>query len=422
MDNNKSDFHTLGENPEVNNEEIKLNNDINTEETAEYIPSMDEFEEELFKSFKKLYVGDIVEGTVISITDTELLINFGYMSDGVVPVTETLADEEEDIHHLYHEGQTIKAEIIKTDDGDGNVLLSILKAEEVLVWDELEAAFNTAALIDVKVKEPVKGGVVCIIKGVRAFIPASQLSTRYVEDLTEYVGSLLKVKVIDFNREDKRVILSRKEVEAQEQAAKKSMLMDTVKKGDRYQGTVVNIKDFGAFVDIGGVQGLIHKQDLSWEKVKHPSDILQIGDQVDVYVIDIDHKNEKISFGLKDIKEDPWANAINDYQVGQILSGEVVRIASYGAFVSLGNGIEGLVHISEMSEKRIARPQEVTAVGDKVKVKIINIDKEAKRIQLSMKSVEEDIDQEQLKDFQSTEEATTSLEDVFKVFLKDINN
>jgi small subunit ribosomal protein S1 len=243
-----------------------------------------------------------------------------------------------------------------------------------------------------------------------------------VEDLTEYVGSLLKVKVIDFNREDKRVILSRKEVEAQEQAAKKSMLMDTVKKGDRYQGTVVNIKDFGAFVDIGGVQGLIHKQDLSWEKVKHPSDILQIGDQVDVYVIDIDHKNEKISFGLKDIKEDPWANAINDYQVGQILSGEVVRIASYGAFVSLGNGIEGLVHISEMSEKRIARPQEVTAVGDKVKVKIINIDKEAKRIQLSMKSVEEDIDQEQLKDFQSTEEATTSLEDVFKVFLKDINN
>lgn len=421
--NNKSDLNTSGENPEVGNEKYTKGNEseINSEEITEYIPSMDEFEEELFRSFKKLYSGDIVEGTIISVTDTELLVNFGYMSDGVIPVAETLADEDEDIRNLYHEGESIKAEIIKTDDGDGNVLLSIKKAEEVLVWDELESAFKSETKMNVKVKETVKGGVVCIIKGVRAFIPASQLSTRYVEDLSQYVGVSLLVKVIDFNREDKKVVLSRKEVEAEENKMQKSMIMDTIKKGDKFTGAVVNLKDFGAFVDIGGVQGLIHNQDLSWEKVKHPSDILKVGDQVDVYVIDVDYKAEKITLGLKDIKADPWENITQEYKVGQVILGEVVRLAAYGAFVSIGNGIEGLVHISEMSEKRISRPQEVTAIGEKVEVKIVNIDRDARRIQLSMKSIEEAVDQEKLKDYQSSEEATTSLEDVFKVFLKDIN-
>lgn len=421
--NNKSDLNTAGNEPDIQKGKPSSlgENAINSEEVSEHIPSMDEFEDELFKSFKKLYPGDIVEGTIIAVTDSELLLNFGYMSDGVIPVAETLADEDEDIHQLYHEGQSIKAEIIKADDGEGNVLLSIKKAEEVLVWDELETAFNNGSIINVKVKETVKGGVICNIKGVRAFIPASLLSTKYVEDTSQYVGVQLAVKVIDFNRDDNKIVLSRKEVEAEENAAQKSMMMDTIKKGNKYAGTVVNIKDFGAFVDIGGVQGLIHKNDLSWERVKHPSDVLKIGDYVEVYIMDVDYKNEKIALGLKDIKADPWQNTIDAYHVNQVISGEVVRITSYGAFINIGNGIEGLVHISEMSDKHIARPQEIVAVGDIVKVKIMNIDKASKRIQLSMKNVEEDMDQEKLKDYQSKEEATTSLEDIFKVFLKDIN-
>ncbi|PKM51064.1 MAG: 30S ribosomal protein S1 [Firmicutes bacterium HGW-Firmicutes-7] len=405
---------------ESNNEELNSNNE---EEPIELIPSMEEFESELYSGFKKIYLGDIIEGTIITVSDTELLVNIGYISDGIIPVSETMATEEVDITELYHEGDPITAEIIKTDDGEGNILLSIKKAEEILVWDELEKAFNDSKKINVKVTGVVKGGVVCDLKGARAFIPASLLSTRYVEDLNQFIGQDLTVKVVDFDKDSKKVVLSRKEVEREENEIQKSLILSTMKKGDKYMGTVVNITNFGAFVDIGGAQGLIHVQDLSWKKVKHPSEVVKEGEKVEVYIIDFDTKTGKIALGLKDVKEDPWENSINEYSVGKVLTGEIERLATYGAFVKIGDGIEGLVHISEMSDKRVNKPHDIVTVGDKVQVKILNIDKASKRIQLSMKAaLDGELDQEEIDKYQPSGEATTSLEDVFKVFLKDINN
>ncbi|PKM96236.1 MAG: 30S ribosomal protein S1 [Firmicutes bacterium HGW-Firmicutes-1] len=424
MNENESNENTMNENPneQIEKNEIELIENSEKEiEDIEVIPSMDEFENELYKGFKKLYLGDIVEGTIITVTDSELLVNIGYISDGIIPVAETMATEEQVITEMYQEGDPVKAEIIKTDDGEGNILLSIKKAEEILIWGELEKAFISGDKMNVKVKEVVKGGVVCNVKGARAFIPASQLSIKYVEDLNSFIGEELIVKVIDFDKDKKKVVLSRKEVELKENEIQKSLMMDTIKKGDKFMGTVVKVVNFGAFVDIGGVQGLVHIQDLSWKKVKHPSEIVKEGDVVEVYIIDIDTKTGKVGLGLKDVKEDPWEHSMIEYTVGKIVTGEVERIATYGAFVKIGDGIDGLVHISEMSDKRISKPQEVVAVGDKVQVKIINIDKEAKRIQLSMKSVEGEQYQEDLEKYQQKEEATTSLEDIFKVFLKDIH-
>ncbi len=391
-------------------------------EPEEVIPSMDEFEEEIKQGFKKIYQGDIVEGTIISVTDTELLVNLGYISDGIIPITETMATEEETIKDIYKEGDVIKAEILQRDDGEGNFLLSIKKAQQILVWEELEEAFNLGSKLMVKVKEVVKGGVVCEIKGVRAFIPASLLSTRYVEDLASFVGETIKVKVADFNKEDKKVVLSRKVVEAEENAIQKSALLSTVKKNDKFIGTVVKLMNFGAFVDIGGVQGLIHINDLSWTKVKHPSEVVKEGDTVEVYIIDVDKKTEKIALGLKDVKEDPWGTIVEQFPVGHIYKGEVQRLAPYGAFVKISAGVEGLVHISEICEKRIATPHEILSVGQEVKVKVMAVDKEARKIQLSIKAAEAEGEEDLQGYVQSEEQATTSLQDVFKVFLKDIKN
>lgn len=388
----------------------------------EIIPSMDEFKNEIYKGLKKIYVDDIMEGKIIAITDTELLINLGYISDGIIPIEETMVNDEMSLKDLYKEGDIIKAKIIKKDDGDGNVLLSIKKAEEILVWDELEEAYKNEKNIVVKVNEIVKGGAVCNVKGVRAFIPASLISTKYVEDLKDYLGRVLTVKIIEFNKEDKKIILSRKVVESLENETKRSELFKSIKIGNKYMGTVVKLMNFGAFVDMGGVQGLVHINDLSWKRIKHPSEIVKEGDKVEVYVLDIDTKTKKIALGLKDINEDPWINLTKNYSIGKVVLGEVVRITNFGAFVKIGDGIEGLVHISEMSDKRISKPEDIVSVGDNVQVKIMGIDTSARRIQLSMKSAEESLTKESIDKFQSKEEATTSLEDVFKVFLKDIKD
>lgn len=394
-----------------------VNADI-TQENEEVIPSMDDFKDLLNKSFKKIYTGDILDCSIITVTDKELLVNIGYASDGIIPITETFANEEESITDLYKEGDVVKAEVIQKDDGDGNVLLSIKKAAAIVVWDELETLKNEERKFDVKVKEVVKGGVVCDIKGIRAFIPASQLSANYVEDLDSYLGKSLRVKVMELDKEKNKVILSHKEVEKEEIERKKKRLFQTIKKDDPFKGKVVKLMNFGAFVDIGGVQGLIHNSDLSWKRVKHPSDILNEGDIVDVYVIDVDYKNEKISLGLKQV-DDPAENSINKLVIGNIYEGKVERLTPYGAFVSLEDGLEGLVHISQLSEKRINAPAEVVHVGDTVKVKVIDIDQKDKKIKLSMRDL--DVLEEDYNQYASNEEATTSLKDVFKVFLKDID-
>jgi small subunit ribosomal protein S1 len=391
------------------------------EEVVENIPSMKDYEKEIQNTFKKLSEGDIIEGKVLSVTDTELLVNIGYISDGIVPVTEIIHDDNVSLKEMYKPEDVIKAEIISLHDGEGNVQLSIKKAEQIIIWDELKEAFEKGTALNVVVKEVVKGGVVCLIKGIRAFIPASRLSVNYVENLQDFVSKELKVKIIDLDEQKKRVVLSRKEIEKEELDKKKRELLQNIHKNDRLTGVVKRLTNFGAFVDIGGIDGLVHINELSWKRVKHPSDVVSVGDNVEVYVLDINREKERISLGLKNINDDPWLNIKEKYTEGNVYEGTVVRLISFGAFVMLDGGIEGLVHISEIDEKRIEKPEDILSIGDKVKVKLLSIDEQDKKIKLSIKAAKDDVNKEEFNKFNDDSDISTSLKDVFKNIMDNFN-
>ncbi|MCT4688152.1 30S ribosomal protein S1 [Vallitalea sp.] len=395
----------------VDKEEVK---EEIKETEVENTPSMEDYAKEIDNTFVKLAEGDIVEGKVLSVTDTEILVNIGYISDGIVPVQEIIHDEDVSLKDLYKENDIIKAQVTDLHDGEGNVLLSIKKAEQIIVWDELKEAFENKTTVKVIAKEAVKGGIKCVIKGIRAFMPGSRLSVNYVEDLNEFVGKELEARVIDLDVEKKNVILSRKELEKEELEKKKHKLLGGINKNDRMSGVVKRITNFGAFVDIGGIDGLVHINDLSWKRVKHPSEVVNVGDNVEVYVLDVDKERERISLGLKNVNDDPWLNIKEKYTEGNIYEGTVVRLLSFGAFVMLEGGIEGLVHISEIADKRIEKPEDVLEIGDKVTVKLLGIDEEGKKIKLSIKEAKDDVNKEEFNKFNDDSEISTSLKDVFK--------
>ncbi|QUI25712.1 30S ribosomal protein S1 [Vallitalea pronyensis] len=374
---------------------------------------MDDYAEELNNTFVKLSEGDIVDGKVLSVTETEILVNIGYISDGIVPSEEVINDEDKPLVDLYKTDDEIKAMVVSLHDAEGNVLLSIKKAAAIVIWDELQDAFDNGKVLDVVPKEVVKGGLVCQIQGIRAFIPASRLSVNYVENLSDFVGQPLKVKVIDFDVEKKKVILSRKELEKEELNKKKKELLQNISKNDRITGVVKRLTNFGAFVDIGGIDGLIHINDLSWKRVKHPSDVVSVGDNVEVTVLEVNREKERISLGLKNVNDDPWLNIKEKYAEGHVYDGSVTRLVSFGAFVMLDGGVEGLVHVSEIADKRIEKPEDELAIGDKVKVKLIGIDEKGKKIKLSIKAAKDDVDKAEFQKFNDDSDITTSLKDVF---------
>lgn len=388
--------------------------EVKETEVVENTPSMEDFEKEIDNTFVKLAEGDIVEGKVLSVTDTELLVNIGFISDGIVPSEEIVHDQDSSLKEMYKENDTIKAQVIDLHDGEGNVLLSIKKADQIIIWDELTDAFKNNSTITVTVKEAVKGGLSCTIKGIRAFMPGSRISVNYVENLKEYVGKELKVKVIDFDAESKNVVVSRKEIEKEELYKKKREILANINKNDRLSGVVKRITNFGAFVDIGGIDGLVHINDLSWKRVKHPSEVVSVGDNVEVYVLDVNKEKERISLGLKNINDDPWLNIKQKYTEGNIYQGTVVRLISFGAFVMLEGGIEGLVHISEIADKRIEKPEDVLEIGDKVTVKLLGIDEKGKKIKLSIKEAKDEVNKEEFNKFNDDSDISTSLKDVFK--------
>lgn len=337
---------------------------------------MKDFMEDLNNSMKKIKKGDVVKGTVISVSNDEVFVNIGYMADGIISKEEFSYEEDINLKESVKPGDEIYVYILEVNDGEGNVTLSKVKAEEIKVWDELKEALEKGKTLNVKVNEVVKGGVIANIKGVRAFIPASQLSLKYVEDLKKFLGKTLEVKVIEIDKDKKKVVLSRKEVEKLKIEAQKEKLWASLEKGQR-TGTVTRLAKFGAFVDLGGVDGLIHNQDLSWKRVINPSEVVKVGDKVEVYVIDFDKEKGRISLGLKEVSENPWNNVSDKFKVNDIVEGTVVRLTDFGAFIEISEGIEGLVHISEISEERITKPSSVLSVGQKVKVKILSIDKKA---------------------------------------------
>ncbi|MEW9093778.1 MAG: 30S ribosomal protein S1 [Clostridiaceae bacterium] len=376
--------------------------------------SMEEFMDSIDKSMKKIRKGDLVKGTIISLNDDEILVNIGYMSDGIIPKEELSFEGEISPREALKAGEEILVYILEINDGEGNVLLSKKRADVVSNWNELEESYRNKDVITVRVKESVKGGVLAYIKGIRAFIPVSQLSIEFVKDTSTFVGEELKVRIIEFHREKERVVLSAKEIQMEEREKNKQKFWDTLKDGERRKGKVTKLMRYGAFVDLGGVEGLIHLNDLSWKRVNKPEEVVSVGDEVEVFIISSDKSKNRISLALKDVKDNPWENIA--FNIGDVLEGKIVRILDFGAIVELTSGIEGLVHISEISDERILKPEEVLKIGDKVKVKVLDIDKKSQRMSLSIKSASNPYEEE-LKQYNDTEEGFT-IGEMFKDLFK----
>ncbi|AWI06499.1 30S ribosomal protein S1 [Clostridium drakei] len=377
--------------------------------------SMKGFMEDIESSMKSIRRGEIVKGKIISVTEKVAIVNIGYMSDGILSKDEVVENEEDNLMNVLKENEEIYVYVLDMNDGEGNVLLSKKAADKIKSWDELEKIFEEKTDIETTVKEVVKGGVVTYIKGIRAFIPASQLSLSYVEDLKSFVGKTLTVKVIEFDKDKQKVVLSRKVIERVEAENKKQQLLNSLKPGEKRSGVVSRLAKFGAFVDLGGVDGLIHVSELSWKRVNNPADVVSVGDKVEVYILSVDKESNRIALALKDVNENPWKSIGDKFKVGDVVDGEVSKLASFGAFIGIQPGIEGLVHISEISEERIVKPSDVLNLGDKVRVKILDIDNKENRISLSIKDAIER-PKEDLDKFNDNESAGTSLADLLKDF------
>lgn len=369
-----------------------------------------------FGMTEKLYTGDIVEGTVISSNADEVMVNIRYMADGILPKAELPDGNPMD----FREGDQIKVYVMKLDDGDGNVMLSLTKAYEVIIWDEFQELFNSGKSFKVKVKEAVKGGVVALYRGARVFIPASQLSLSYVSDLAVYVGNTLEVILTEYSSDNKKVVASHKAILQRQMAVKKADLISRISPDDKMTGTVVRIADYGAFVDLGGVDGLIHISQMSWRRVKHPSEVLKEGDVVEVIVLSVDRDKEKISLKLAQVQQNPWETITERYAVEDIVTGKVTKFMTFGVFVEIEEGVEGLIHISELSEEHVMRPQDIVQIGDEVEVMIIELDAAANRMSLSMKAVAS-IDEADYEDYAQEDVQNTTLSDLFGDKLKNLN-
>ncbi len=385
--------------------------------------TMDDYKDMIDSSMMKFSTGDIVEGEVIGVTDEEILMNFGYIADGVIPVNETFADAENPLSAQYQVGDKIKAEVIRKDDGDGNVLLSLKKAQQEIIWDQLQEIMEADKQVEATVVEVVKGGLVCKVLQTRGFMPGSMISTSYVQDLNEYSDKTFNVKVMELDREKNRVILSHKEIEKVELEKQQDELFATIKKGDTFKGTVKKNMNYGSFVNIGCVDGLVHINEMSWKNISHPSDVVKEGDVVNVTVVNVDYDKKKIGLSMKNAEDDPWNVSNESLKVGQSYEGKVKRVLDFGAFVEILPGVEGLVHISQISNEHINHPSDVLKEGDTVTVKVLGIDNKERKLRLSMKTDEQETVREEyvdVKEYQTEEQATTSLKNVFADILKDM--
>ncbi len=366
--------------PGIIKEAICTMSDLNNQELS--------FEELLNQSIVTLHTGDIVKGTVIRVSGGEVYVNLGYKSDGIISRDALSDDPSFDAAQNYNPGDEIEVFVLRVNDGDGNVMLSRKRIESQKSLEKIEAAFNNKEIMQGKVIDVVKGGLMALIGGIKVFVPSSQASNRYVEDLKEFLGKELNFNILEYEPNKRRIVAGRKELAQVEEEENKKKVFDSLEIGKKYSGTVRRIVDFGAFVDLGGIDGLIHISELSWGRVKKVKDVLKEGDKVEVTIIDFDRDKGKISLSLKDVKEDPW-NAIEEkYPIGEIVEGKVARMVPFGVFVELEEGVDGLVHISQISAKHVVKPEDELSIGQVIQVKITEVNKENKRISLSKKEVD----------------------------------
>lgn len=346
------------------------------------------FEQMLNDSFVTLHTGDVVKGTVISTAGEEVSVNLGYKSDGVIPRGEFSSDASVVPSQVVQPGDEIEVFVVRVNDGDGNVLLSKKKVESQKGMEEIEKAFEEKSTVTGKVVKIVKGGLIAVANGIQVFIPSSQVSGRFVEDLSVYDGTELTFNIIELDRAKHRIIGGRKALLAKEAEEKKAAVFAALEAGKKVTGTVSRITDFGAFVDLGGVDGLIHISEMSWGRISNPKEVLSEGDTVEVVVLDVDKEKSKISLSLKDVTPNPWSLAAEKYAVGSIVEGKVVRMVPFGAFIELEPGVDGLVHISQIANKRVEKPEDELNIGEIIKVKVIDVNAEQKKISLSKKEAE----------------------------------
>lgn len=348
------------------------------------VPSDEELNQLIDGTINPFDEGDLVTGTIVKIDRDEVLLDIGFKSEGVIPVRELSIRKDVDPSEVVKLGDSIEALVLQKEDKDGRLILSKKRAEYERAWISVEEKFNNGENVEGEVIEVVKGGLILDI-GLRGFLPASLVDLRRVKDLTAYMGTRIEARVIEMDRNRNNVVLSRRVVLEEGRKAERAEVLAKLTKGMRLKGVVSSIVDFGAFVDLGGIDGLVHISELSWSHVNHPSEIVKVGQEVEVEVLDVDLNRERISLGLKQTTEDPWRTLVKNYPVGAIIEGKVTKLVPFGAFVELGDGIEGLVHISEMAPRHVDIPSQVCNVGDTVQVKVMDVDLDRRRISLSMK-------------------------------------
>ena len=381
----QSDSQTFDEGVNSQSDSETFDEGVDSQSDSQTFDMKEEDFEGLFEqSFNNIQEGEVLEGTVIDIGKEYVTVDVGYKSEGQIPLDE-FKDENGQI--TIQRDDVIEVLLETRDDEDGEIVLSKSKADKIKVWDEIRKAYESEGTVEGKIVGRVKGGLSVDI-GVPAFLPGSQIDLRPVRNMEKLIGETHRFRVLKFNRRRSNIVLSRRILLEEERAKSREETLGNLEEGIIVKGIVKNITDYGAFLDLGGVDGLLHITDMSWGRIKHPSEILQIGDELEVKVLQFDKDKERVSLGLKQTTPDPWSYIEETYPVGARLQGSVVSITDYGAFVELEKGVEGLVHVSEMSwTKRIRHPSKIVSVGDEVDVVVLNVDPERKRISLGMKQV-----------------------------------
>ncbi len=348
------------------------------------------FAEMLEKSIKTLNTGDKVTGVVTGITPTEIYVDLGTKHAGYIPASELTDDPTVKIEDLVKVGDEIETYVMRVNDQEGVATLSKKRLDTVKSWDDIEQAREERTTVEGVVTEENKGGVVVSIKGVRVFVPASQTGLPREAAMSELLKKKVRLRITEVNRARKRVVGSIRAVEAEERAARAAQVWENIEVEKRYTGTVKSLTSYGAFVDIGGVDGMVHVSELSWSRIKHPSEVVSVGDTVEVYVISFDPEKKKISLGMKDHSQDPWAVFTDKYHIDDVANVRVVKLMTFGAFAEIVPGVDGLIHISQIADHRIDKPGDVLSEGQMVDVKITDIDYDKKKVSLSIRALLED--------------------------------
>ncbi len=350
------------------------------------MPELNEFEQMLEESLKTIRTGEVVTGKVIDVKDDEIVLNIGYKSDGIIPRNEYTNESNADLRNLVQVGDEMEAKVIKVNDGEGQVALSYKRLAIDKGNKRLEEAFNNQEVLTAKVTQVLDGGLSVEVEGTRVFIPASLVSDTYERDLTKYADQEIEFVVTEFNPRRRRIIGDRKQLMAARKAQMQKELFERIQVGDVVDGTVKNVTDFGAFIDLGGADGLLHISEMSWGRVENPKKVFKTGDPLTVLIKDIN--GEKIALSLKFPDQNPWANADEKYAVGNIVTGRVARMTDFGAFVELEPGVDALLHVSQISREHVEKPADALKIGQQIEAKVVDFNHDDRKISLSIKALQ----------------------------------